>query len=89
MIHLTPVQIEVLQALFKLSSGERPWKSVPDIYQQRMAKRGAQDNRLLRTTEESLKKLAAHVPQLVTSNAVMWRLTSAGKVVAETQLQGR
>lgn len=87
MIHLTTVQGEVLQALFHISNGERPWRSTANIYQQRIANRSVQDARLLRTTEESLKKLAAHVPQLVTSNAMMWRLTSAGKIVAETQLQ--
>ena len=92
MIRLTAPQTEVLMALVVLSR-EGTWFQTELILRERMEGKEFNHKSFFRATEGILLKLEGSVPRLVESRSgktgKSWRLTPAGKAVAETQLGAR
>lgn len=92
MIKLTPVQAQVIAALARLAK-KQPEKwgfTVEQIRDQRISgwhhKEEIDRDVYFRTTQSALRQLNRIVPMLTNCNAVSWKLSPAGKAVAETQL---
>jgi len=90
MIHLTPVQQQGLAALARLEreTGVRRFFPVAMIRDRRIVAMGKNDpsDVYLRTTASALERVAEIVPSLLDHSNHGYRLTHAGRVVAETQL---
>jgi hypothetical protein len=92
MIKLTEVQAQVIAALARLAKKEpEKWGfSVEQIRDQRVSGWPAKERVNLatyfRTTQNALRQLNKLTPMLTNCNAVSWKLSPAGKAVAETQL---
>lgn len=84
---MTKTQAEVMNALAALSK-DRPktWSSAAAIRDERLGDKVDEKGTFLRTTKNALRQLSTIVPKLVQSSAVGWRMTAAGRTMAETQL---
>jgi hypothetical protein len=90
MIKLTETQKQTATALAKLTKA-RPqtmFFTVEEVRNVRLYAIGkdVKNQAYLRTTKTALKQLHMIVPTLTTFNAVGWRLTDVGKVMARSQL---
>lgn len=94
MVRLTGVQTQVMLAMYRLSK-EHPSRwgfTVEQIRDQRVSgwpNKNPDPNIYYRTTENALIQLYDIVPRLTNRNAVAWKLSVAGRAVAETQLGGK
>jgi hypothetical protein len=91
MINLTAPQAAVITALAVLSQGSQNWFQTELVLQERMKGAAMPNHKTrLKAIERVLDRLHHHVPCLVErrlgASGYSWRLTVAGKAVAETQL---
>jgi hypothetical protein len=90
MIKLTEAQRQTATALAKLAR-DTPHKAFfteEEIRHVRLQMIGKEEKKqiYLRTTRDALWRLYRIVPTLVSRNAIGWRLTEVGKVMARSQL---
>ena len=90
MIKLTEVQRQTATALAKLAR-DMPQKTffmVEEVRYVRLQTLGKEEKNqiYLRTTRNALGQLNSIVPSVVSSNAIGWKLTEVGKVMARSQL---
>lgn len=90
MIKLTEVQHQTAVALATLTR-DTPKKALftaEEVRDKRLAASNKQEkNKMyLRTTQNALRQLNQIVPQLVVDNAIGWKLTKIGHVMARSQL---
>jgi hypothetical protein len=89
MIRLTPAQQQSLAALARLEreTGIQRYFSVSLVRDRRVLAMGKKPTEVyLRTTATALEQISEIVPSLLDHNHNGYRLTAAGRAVAETQL---
>lgn len=90
MIKLTEAQRQTATALARLTenSPQKPFFTAEEVRDKRLAeiKKEEKNQTYLRTTRNALGQLNRIVPMLASSNAIGWKLTDVGKVMARSQL---
>lgn len=90
MIRLTEAQRQTATALANLTREipQKPFFTAEEVRNERLLglKKEEKNQTYLRTTRNALGQLNRIVPMLATSNAIGWRLTEVGKVMAKSQL---
>lgn len=90
MIKLTEVQRQTATALATLArdAPQKKFFMVEEVRHVRLQMLGKEERNqtYLRTTRNALWQLNEMVPTLVSSNAIGWKLTEVGKVMARSQL---
>lgn len=90
MIKLTEAQRQTATALAKLTkdSPQKLFFTVAEVRNTRLLeiKKEEKNQTYLRTTRNALGQLNKIVPMLATGNAIGWKLTDVGRVMARSQL---
>jgi uncharacterized protein YkwD len=90
MIKLTEAQRQTALALAKLTKSvpQKAFFTVEEIRNERLYELGKEERNqtYFRTTQNALRQLNRLVPMLTTSNAIGWKLTDVGRVMARSQL---